>query len=83
MAFVGTHKVITIGSWTYKLVGTTCGKGNCSRCPHGPYWYAWIQLRNGKTIKKYIGKEPTEELAAALEKQKLDDQQLQPKGDEA
>lgn len=31
-----------------------CGK-NCSRCPHGPYWYAYWRV-NGKLHKRYLGK---------------------------
>lgn len=32
-----------------------CGKSNCSRCPHGPYWYAvW---REGDRVRtRYVGK---------------------------
>jgi len=33
-----------------------CGKKNCSRCPHGPYWYAYIKTKHGE-VCKYIGKE--------------------------
>lgn len=33
-----------------------CGKSNCTRCPHGPYWYAIISVGQGKPIKRYIGK---------------------------
>ena len=32
-----------------------CGKANCTRCPHGPYWYAyWTE--DGKRRSKYLGK---------------------------
>jgi hypothetical protein len=32
-----------------------CGKSNCTRCPHGPYWYAyWTE--GGKRRSKYLGK---------------------------
>ena len=32
-----------------------CGKDNCTRCPHGPYWYAyWTE--NGKRRSRYVGK---------------------------
>jgi hypothetical protein len=44
----------------------TCGKSNCKKCPHGPYWYARIKLSryrnpdgtlNQKESKEiYIGK---------------------------
>src|SRR5256885_10556394 len=26
---------------TYRREEVRCGKANCSRCPHGPYWYAY------------------------------------------
>lgn len=45
------------GPYHYKLLKIACGKRNCSRCPHGPYWYAFIHLRNGKVVRRYIGKE--------------------------
>ena len=32
-----------------------CGKSNCLRCPHGPYYYAYWKDGNGKLNKKYIG----------------------------
>jgi len=32
-----------------------CGKPGCTRCPHGPYWYAhWT--RGGKKYRRYVGK---------------------------
>lgn len=32
-----------------------CGKEACTRCPHGPYWYAsWREA--GKRRSRYIGK---------------------------
>jgi len=44
-----------IGSVTYRLEKVKCGKPECKKCPHGPYWYAYFFL-NGKTKSKYIGK---------------------------
>jgi hypothetical protein len=32
-----------------------CGKPTCSRCPHGPYWYAYW-WEDGKRRSRYIGK---------------------------
>ncbi|GBE24638.1 MAG TPA: hypothetical protein ENG98_02060 [Actinobacteria bacterium] len=32
-----------------------CGKPTCSRCPHGPYWYAYWR-EDGKRRSKYLGK---------------------------
>jgi len=32
-----------------------CGKGNCTKCPHGPYWYAYWR-EGGKRRSRYVGK---------------------------
>jgi hypothetical protein len=32
-----------------------CGKATCSRCPHGPYWYAYW-WENGRRRSRYVGK---------------------------
>lgn len=32
-----------------------CGKENCTRCPHGPYWYAYWN-ENGRRRSSYLGK---------------------------
>ena len=43
-----------------ELIGTAgrkvrCGKESCTRCPHGPYWYAyWTE--EGRRRSRYIGK---------------------------
>ena len=32
-----------------------CGKQGCTKCPHGPYWYAyWTE--DGKRRSRYVGK---------------------------
>ena len=32
-----------------------CGKQECTRCPHGPYWYAyWTD--NGRRRSRYVGR---------------------------
>lgn len=32
-----------------------CGKQGCTRCPHGPYWYAyWTE--DGRRRSRYVGK---------------------------
>ncbi len=37
-----------------------CGKRNCTRCPHGPYWYAyWTE--DGRRRSRYVGKLEEEE----------------------
>ena len=40
---------------TYRLEQVRCGKDGCSRCPHGPYWYAYWR-ENGRLRSRYIGK---------------------------
>ncbi len=44
-----------IGSITFRFETVRCGKENCSRCPHGPYWYAYWK-ENGRTRSRYIGR---------------------------
>ena len=47
---------------TYRQEHVRCGKASCSRCPHGPYWYAYWK-ENGRTRKRYIGRHlPGQEL---------------------
>ncbi len=36
-----------------------CGKSDCPRCKHGPYYYAYWKDDSGKLKKKYIGKYAT------------------------
>ena len=32
-----------------------CGKQDCTKCPHGPYWYAyWTE--DGRRRSRYIGR---------------------------
>jgi hypothetical protein len=43
---------------TYRLEPVTCGKPGCSKCPHGPYWYAY--WREGNRVRsRYIGRKLT------------------------
>ncbi|MBC7129178.1 MAG: hypothetical protein H5T45_05555 [Thermoplasmatales archaeon] len=50
---VKTREVVR--SITYQLEKVKCGKEGCTKCPHGPYWYAY--WREGEKVKsKYIGK---------------------------
>lgn len=47
---------------TYRLEEVRCGKRGCTRCPHGPYWYAYWR-EDGRLRSRYIGKtlpEPAE-----------------------
>ena len=43
------------GSVNYRLEQVRCGKRGCTRCPHGPYWYAYWR-EDGKLRSRYIGK---------------------------
>lgn len=50
-------KKFTVGGFDYELNEVRCGKANCTKCPHGPYWYMTMNLRDGRKVKKYVGKE--------------------------
>jgi hypothetical protein len=40
-----------------------CGKQGCTKCPHGPYWYAhWTE--DGRRRTRYVGRLPDEESLA-------------------
>jgi hypothetical protein len=40
---------------SYRQQYVRCGKAGCTRCPHGPYWYA--SWREGAKVRsRYIGK---------------------------
>ena len=41
---------------TYRQEPIKCGRANCTRCPHGPYWYAYWR-EGGRLRSRYIGKE--------------------------
>ncbi len=47
------------GRVTYRQELVSCGRENCSRCPHGPYWYAYWR-EDGRLRSRYIGKNPPE-----------------------
>lgn len=40
----------------YRLQRVKCGKVGCTRCPHGPYWYAYWR-EGGRVRTRYIGRE--------------------------
>lgn len=44
------------GPVTYRLEPVRCGKPGCTKCPHGPYWYAYWR-EDGKVRSRYIGPE--------------------------
>lgn len=46
------------GKVSYRLEPVNCGKPGCSRCPHGPYWYAYWR-EDGRVRSKYIGRQLT------------------------
>ncbi len=49
------HAEQTFGSITFRYETVRCGKKNCTRCPHGPYWYAYWK-ENGRTRSRYVGR---------------------------
>lgn len=46
------------GKVSYRLEPVNCGKPGCSRCPHGPYWYAYWR-EGGRVRSRYIGRRLT------------------------
>lgn len=44
------------GTVTYRQEEVRCGKDSCTRCPHGPYWYAYWR-EDGRLRSRYIGKD--------------------------
>ncbi len=40
----------------YRRQHVRCGKEGCTRCPHGPYWYAYWR-EDGRLRSRYVGKE--------------------------
>ena len=43
------------GRVTFRQEMVRCGKDGCTRCPHGPYWYAYWR-EDGRTRSRYVGK---------------------------
>jgi hypothetical protein len=59
-----------VGSITFRYETVRCGKDNCSRCPHGPYWYAYWK-EGGRTRSRYIGRSlPTPALQSYEDKRR-------------
>ena len=46
----------SVGKVTLRQETVRCGKKGCTRCPHGPYWYAYWR-EGGKMRSRYVGKE--------------------------
>ncbi len=44
------------GKVTFRQETVSCGKERCTRCPHGPYWYAYWR-EGGRLRSRYIGKQ--------------------------
>lgn len=44
------------GKVGYRRQAVRCGKPGCTRCPHGPYWYAYWR-EGGRVRTRYIGRE--------------------------
>ncbi len=53
------HRPVTaeqqIGALTFRYETVRCGKPNCTRCPHGPYWYVYWK-EDGRTRSRYVGR---------------------------
>lgn len=52
---------------TFQQVAVRCSRSYCTRCPHGPYWYAYWR-QGGKVRTKYIGVELPIEARRSYEK---------------
>ena len=48
------------GKVSFRLESVKCGKPGCTRCPHGPYWYAYWR-EGGRVRSRYIGRRHPEE----------------------
>lgn len=48
------------GKVNYRLESVRCGKPGCTKCPHGPYWYAYWR-EGGRVRSRYIGRRLPEE----------------------
>jgi hypothetical protein len=44
------------GRVTFRQERVRCGRPNCTRCPHGPYWYAYWR-EDGRLRSRYVGKD--------------------------
>ena len=53
----GLHEEPTSGPGkvSYRLEPVMCGKPGCTKCPHGPYWYAYWR-EDGRVKSRYIGR---------------------------
>lgn len=54
---------------TLRRQSVRCGKDSCTRCPHGPYWYAYWR-EGGRRRSRYVGKlvdEPVNPSVASTE----------------
>lgn len=58
----GDDEPLLDGTVRYRQEHVRCGKPACTRCPHGPYWYAY-HTEAGRTRRRYIGRHlPGQEL---------------------
>lgn len=46
----------TRGKVTFRQERVRCGRPSCTRCPHGPDWYAYWR-EDGRLRSRYVGKE--------------------------
>jgi hypothetical protein len=51
---------------SYRQQQVRCGKEGCTRCPHGPYWYAFWR-EGGRSRSRYVGKKLPAEVKALLQ----------------
>lgn len=77
----GEAKRIRIDGRLFAQRAIRCGKSNCRKCPHGPYWHQ-VFRQGGREKYRYIGKDLTlhlidrrikEAIQALLQGDMLDD----------
>ena len=64
--FADAHEGPKRAGVTYRLEPVRCGKRGCTRCPHGPYWYAYWR-EDGRLRSRYIGKTLPEQHGSSTE----------------
>lgn len=46
----------TVGKVSFRKKMIPCGRPNCARCPHGPYWYVYWR-EGGRRRSRYLGRQ--------------------------
>jgi len=67
-ARLGAETHVPRSKLRFREQSVRCGKTNCTKCPHGPYWYAYWQ--DGERRRSaYLGKlAPTEAVETLVQR---------------